>query len=123
MQFSLRPPLAAAAVVAMIISAAIHFMGGAQAWQPWADGLANRYYDVEGGSASNTAALVDADRVGSSSDVGRDEAEALFTDVLRFRAHMSGRIPTAEPSRPAQSPRQAPAQAPRRSSEPSASSS
>ncbi len=111
LEFSMRPPLAAAAVIAMIVSAAVHFMGGTEAWQPWADGLANRFYDVEhGGHRLGGPAFANADPVREGSDAGRDEAEALFTDVARFRAHLSGRIPMAEPTRAP--PQTAPTQSP-----------
>jgi len=96
LQFSLRPPLAAAAVIAMIVSAAIHFMGGVEAWQPWANGIAGRFYEVPDGSYGSGPALVDSNLINGGNDLGRTEAEALFTDVLRFRAHMNGRIPVAE---------------------------
>lgn len=107
LQFSLRPPLAAAAVIAMIFSAAVHFMGGTQAWQPFADGLANRLYEVDDAGPSVNPAWANATNAGQANPVGRDDAEALFNDVLRFRAHMTGRIPVAEP-RNAPDPRPAP---------------
>jgi hypothetical protein len=110
LEFSMRPPLAAAAVIAMIVSAAVHFMGGTEAWQPWADGLANRFYDVqEGRGTYNGGAIADASPYATpATSPGQSEAEALFSDVARFREHMTGRIPTGErtPSRgePQQSP-------------------
>lgn len=124
LQFSLRPPLAAAAVVAMIVSAAVHFMGGSAAWQPWANGLANRFYDVEpNGQQFNAIANNEINR--PLNDMGRSEAEALFSDVLRFRAHMTGRIPMREqadePGPSQDTPRQAPPT--RRPSDPSPASS
>ena len=96
LQFSLRPPLAAAAVIAMIVSAAIHLMGGVEAWQPWANGIASRFYEVPDNTFGSGPALVDSSSISGGNDLGRTEAEALFTDVLRFRAHMNGRIPVAE---------------------------
>lgn len=125
LQFSLRPPLAAAAVIAMIVSAAVHFMGGSEAWQPWADGLANRLYEVDGGTHSyGGSAVANADPMQHGSDAGRNAAEALFSDVARFRDHMTGRIPTSEPSQ-RQPERDAPRQSPppRRSNEPAPASS
>ena len=116
LQFSLRPPLAAAAVIAMIVSASIHFMGGVEAWQPWADGIANRYYDVPAQGYGYRGPLAGAPQQ-PLNDVGRTEAEALFSDVLRFRAHMSGRIPVAEPqSEPRENRRSTPASSPQRPS-------
>jgi len=121
LQFSLRPPLAAAAVIAMIVSAAVHFMGGTEAWQPWADGLANRFYDVEAGNRSSFGSnLANASPTSGSNDPGRVEAEALFSDVARFRDHTAGRIPRSEPSPNREAPRQAP---PNRSNDPAPSSS
>jgi hypothetical protein len=105
LQFSLRPPLAAAAVVAMIVSAAVHFMGGAEAWQPWANGLANRIYEVDqtrrayGGST-----IANAEPAPVTVDPGRTAAEALFSDVARFRDHMTGRLPTREAMQPSEEP-------------------
>ncbi len=94
LEFSLRPPLAAAAVIAMIVSAAVHFMGGTEAWQPWADGLANRYYEVDEGNARfNGSAFADAGSQADGRLPGEDEAAALRSDVDRFRAHLTGRIP------------------------------
>ncbi|MCW5757062.1 MAG: hypothetical protein KIT54_07500 [Phycisphaeraceae bacterium] len=91
--FSLRPPLAAAAVVAMIISATIHFMGGTQAWQPWADGISNQPSYSGSGTSGFGSSLADAGKPGD--EIGRSEVEALFTDMRRFRAHISGRLPAA----------------------------
>lgn len=108
LHFSLRPPLAAAAVIAMIVSAAIHYMGGIEAWQPWADGLANRYYDAGTGGLGGMGATL-AEASASANEVGRSEAEALFTDMRRFRDHMAGRLPsTAEPEPTPTAPRQTP---------------
>lgn len=129
LQFSLRPPLAAAAVIAMIVSAAVHFMGGAEAWQPWADGLANRLYDVdETGRAYGGSAVANAPAVAPTVDPGRNAAEALFSDVARFRDHMSGRLPTRDATQPSDgpapsqnTPRQSPP--PRRSNGPDPASS
>lgn len=125
LQFSLRPPLAAAAVIAMIVSAAVHFMGGAEAWEPWADGLANRLYEVDGRSPSyGGSAVANADPIPQGSDAGRNAAEAFFSDVTRFRDHMTGRIPTTEPSQ-RQPERDTPQQSspPRRSNDPAPASS
>ncbi|OAB62386.1 hypothetical protein AY599_09050 [Leptolyngbya valderiana BDU 20041] len=98
LEFSLRPPLVAAAIIAMIVSAAVHFMGGVEAWQPWADGLANRFYDVDQGNARfNGSAIVDAGPEQRPIVPGQDEAAALRSDVARFRAHLNGRIPMGEP--------------------------
>ena len=105
LQFSLRPPLAAAAVIAMIVSAAVHFMGGVEAWQPWADGMANRFYDVDG-NQPNFNALANNETNRPSNDIGRNEAEALISDVLRFKAHMTGRIPMNGPDVDADAPDQ-----------------
>lgn len=122
LHFSMRPPLAAAAVIAMIVSAAVHFMGGSEAWQPWADGLANRFYDVETGGRSYQSSIVaDAAPAVGDSNAGRSEAEALFSDVARFRDHMTGRIPTSDRAPTREAPRQTPP--PRRSNDPEPSSS
>lgn len=125
LQFSLRPPLAAAAVIAMIVSAAVHFMGGSEAWQPWADGLANRFYDVNGGGPSYSgSAYANADQRPLGTEAGRDATEALISDVARFRDHMTGRIPTNGPTQrqpERDTPRQSPP--PRRSNDPAPASS
>lgn len=122
LQFSLRPPLAAAAVIAMIVSAAVHLMGGTEAWQPWADGLASHFYDVnEGGSAYQGSFLADAASGTGGTDVGRDEAEALFSDVARFRDHIAGRIPTGESAPKRETPQQSPPPSRRNDPEPSSS--
>lgn len=132
LEFSLRPPLAAAAVIAMIVSAAVHFMGGADAWQPWADGLANRYYDVDqDGHRVLGPTLASGEPISDGADVGRDEAQALFTDVARFRAHLNGRIPVAGPQQDRGQPtpslpvpsQPAPSQPPQRSNGPDSESS
>ncbi|GIW73752.1 MAG: hypothetical protein KatS3mg103_0274 [Phycisphaerales bacterium] len=99
LQFSLRPPLAAAAVVAMIVSAAIHFMGGVQAWQPWTDSLVGRMYDVPTQRSLSGPATA-MDRPSATTGIGQTEAQALFDDVLRFRAHLSGRVPMVQPPAP-----------------------
>ena len=113
LQFSLRPPLAAAAVIAMIVSAAVHLMGGVEAWQPWANGIANRYYDVPAQGYTSGGTFAEAGSRPPINDVGRTEAEALFSDVLRFRAHMTGRIPVAEPqNEPRESRRSTPSPSP-----------
>lgn len=128
LEFSLRPPLAAAAVVAMIVSAAVHFMGGSAAWQPWADGLANRFYEVDP-AGNEFGAFANNEVSRPVNDMGRSEAEALFSDVLRFRAHMNGRLPmgepVAEPAPESAPPRSTPRQAPpaRRTSDPAPASS
>ena len=117
LQFSLRPPLAAAAGIAMIFSAANRFMGGVGAWQRWADGLANSYYDVPSQSSPGRT-LAESRPQRPVNEVGRSEAEALFSDVLRFRAHMNGRIPVAEPqSEPRELRRPQPSQSPSRSTD------
>lgn len=122
LQFSMRPPLAAAAVIAMIVSAAVHFMGGSEAWQPWADGLANRFYDVESGPRNFSSSYVaEAAPAVRGSSLGRDEAEALFSDIARFRDHMTGRIPTSDRAPAREAPQQSPP--PRRQSDPEPSSS
>eukprot|EP01025_Chloroclados_australasicus_P051104 TRINITY_DN5944_c0_g1_i3.p3 TRINITY_DN5944_c0_g1~~TRINITY_DN5944_c0_g1_i3.p3 ORF type:complete len:212 (-),score=27.02 TRINITY_DN5944_c0_g1_i3:131-766(-) len=110
LEFSLRPPLAAAAVIAMIVSAAVHFMGGTEAWQPWADGLANRFYEVDGGNARfNGSSFANAGDQAPSMLPGQDEAAALRSDVDRFRAHLTGRIPMRETeTRPSRDSRREP---------------
>lgn len=128
LEFSLRPPLAAAAVIAMIVSAAVHYMGGTEAWQPWADGLANRYYNVEQGRAGyggSTYAEATPNAIGLRP--GQDEAAALRSDVDRFRAHLTGRLPMSDPkTAPTQPERSQPrrtAPPPRRPSGPDPASS
>lgn len=110
--FSLRPPLAAAAVFAMIVSAVVHFMGGIEAWQPWSDGQTNSYYEGGTGARGGPGGTL-ADAGNPSAEVGRSEAEALFTDMRRFRAHMTGRLPMADDADPEPTP---PARAPQRTS-------
>lgn len=124
LEFSLRPPLAAAAVIAMIVSAAVHFMGGTEAWQPWADGLANRFYDVQTGHGTyHGGAIADASPFAAPTpSAGQSEAEALFSDVARFREHMTGRIPTGERTPARDEPQQSPPPPSRRNDREPASS-
>lgn len=126
LEFSLRPPLAAAAVIAMIVSAAVHFMGGSEAWQPWADGLANRFYEVEPeGTGYNGWSYAEAGPQPRTVLPGQDEAAALQSDVARFRAHLNGRIPMGQPDRdePTRSAPRRTAPTPRRSNGPDPASS
>ncbi|MEO1009056.1 MAG: hypothetical protein AAFX79_10835 [Planctomycetota bacterium] len=99
LMFSLRPPLAAAAAIAVIVSAAIYAMGGLQAWDSWAP-TADIAAPTRPTQTSPTFAVLPAQERQSDAyrDLGRQEAEALFTDVARFRAHVSDRLPRVDPA-------------------------